>query len=217
MNQENVILKSFKEFIISNRLVEENSIEYLIDDVVGSYIVNIIKQFYSDNENQINFLDDQQEQDSDLDNFIDVIDGYISEFSQMKKKVICEWLLNLKHQIDDMMTEQTSSQKDIYEPRDNFSIVNSEKTEQLETESEIGLLSEMFPNIKIKEIKDALKISQNDKTKAIENLLMHQKKLVTKEDNRFDDISEEEKKKLKEKTLQKYLLAKIYMNIKIFF
>ncbi|RNA28695.1 CUE domain-containing 2 [Brachionus plicatilis] len=209
MELENFILKSFKDLIIENKLVKKDSIELLIDGTIGSYIINTIRQFYAEYEYHRTWLDDNAEQEFDIENFSDIIEEFLPGFYQIEKNVITKWLVNLKQRIDDMASETNVNQKKIIGPCEEVvSAINSnETTREAEFDPEIQILVEMFPDVNIKEISKVFKKSHKDKTEAIEYLIMTKNKINPKEVN--DDLTEEEKNNLKQKTLQKFGLVQV--------
>lgn len=201
MEQNNLILRSFKNFALKNKLVQEDEIELMIDNVLGSYIVNTIIQFYSEYDNHKAWFDDNAEEQFDIENFSEIVEAFMTGFSQIKRNEICKWLVDLKQQIDNIKSETSDKNLKSIEPADDVVTKNHKKT--FDIDPEIKSLAEMFPNLNLKEIKKAFKESHNDKTKTIEHLLIIENKNTTGVIYKDNDLTEEEKKQLKEKTLQK--------------
>jgi hypothetical protein len=66
------ILNSFKNFILKSK-IDSASLEALEDNVVSSYVINAIKQFYEEYENHKAWIDDNVEKSFDIENLVVVV------------------------------------------------------------------------------------------------------------------------------------------------
>jgi hypothetical protein len=208
-----LILETFIEFILSKNLIEKSCIEMTIDDCVGTYIVNTIIQFYDEYENHKIWLDNQTAEKFELDNFVEVIDAYINGFNALKSEEIIRFLIDLKRNIDELDKKMKDASQLVHseivahssEPKIDQCVGNTKKVDPVDPK--IKLLSEMFPEVKIQRVKDVYKQAGKDYERAIELLLNENdgSSIACKdeESDNFENLSEEEKKILKERTIQK--------------
>lgn len=216
-----LILSSFKNFItVDSKLMTQVDFESVIDETIASYIINTIKQFYEDYENHKVWLnkDEAVTRSFDIENFIDIIDAYLVGFNQLKSSSILTWLIKLKQEIDiENSAQQTPS--DLDSARSNPSLLldessnsqESSKTEKTtivdECIGDIKLLMEMFPQLGFKEISKVYKKRKCDYTQTIDELILLQEAFELKsDDNEISNeeiLNEEERKELKERTVQK--------------
>ncbi|CAF0710753.1 unnamed protein product [Brachionus calyciflorus] len=212
------ILNSFKKFVIESNLIEKHDLDCTIDQTIGSYIVNTIKQFYEEYENHKIWLDDNAEEEFDIDNFVEILDAYLNGFSDLSKNSITKWLIQLKNEIDKLQKEQekfenSSSNKSehvLTETQYSDESKTNEKLNDIELNTDTKILVEMFPNVNLKEIEKIYKKSNKNNEKAIEELLLIQNRL----DNeviidRDEELTEEEKRFLKEQTVKKFGMVEI--------
>jgi len=206
-----LILETFIEFIVSKKLIEKSCIEMTIDDCVGTYIVNTINQFYDEYENHKIWLDNQTAEKFELDNFVEVIDAYINGFNELKSEEIIRFLIDLKRNIDELDKKTKDASQLVHseivahssEPKIDQCV--EKKVDPVDPK--IKLLSEMFPEVKIQRVKDVYKQAGKDYERAIELLLNENDggSLACKDEESgdFENLSEEEKRILKERTVQK--------------
>ena len=182
-----------------------------IDDCVGTYIVNTINQFYDEYENHKVWLDNQTAEKFELDNFVEVIDAYINGFNELKSEEIIRFLIDLKRNIDELDKKTKDASQLVHseivahssEPKIDQCV--EKKVDPVDPK--IKLLSEMFPEVKIQRVKDVYKQAGKDYERAIELLLNENDggSLACKDEESgdFENLSEEEKRILKERTVQK--------------
>ena len=220
MNDEkasHLILNNFLEFVVNKNLIKKSEIEATIDESVGSYIVNTIKQFYEEYEIHKIWLDNKAANENfELDSFVEVIEAYLNGFNTLKSSEIIKWLIELKNNIDElekMDKEPPKTNKATNAECSNEEIINredkmckSEKSSIENSDPNIKLLSEIFPDLELMRIKDVYQQTSKNYEKAVE-LLLDEKpgaSFALKQDS--DDLgtlTEEEKKLLKERTVQK--------------
>ena len=99
MNEDSLILESFSNFVIKNKLIESSDFEATIDEVIGSYVVNTIKQLFEEYENHKIWLDDNAAEEFDIESFVEIIDAYLCGFNTLEKNDIVHWLIDLKNYI----------------------------------------------------------------------------------------------------------------------
>jgi hypothetical protein len=206
-----LILETFIEFIVSKKLIEKSCIEMTIDDCVGTYIVNTINQFYDEYENHKIWLDNQTAEKFELDNFVEVIDAYINGFNELKSEEIIRFLIDLKRNIDELDKKTKDASRLVHSEIEAHS--SEPKIDQYvekkvdPVDPKIKLLSEMFPEVKIQRVKDVYKQAGKDYERAIELLFNENDggSLASKDEESgdFENLSEEEKRILKERTVQK--------------
>jgi len=206
-----LILETFIEFIVSKKLIEKSCIEMTIDDCVGTYIVNTINQFYDEYENHKIWLDNQTAEKFELDNFVEVIDAYINGFNELKSEEIIRFLIDLKRNIDELDNKTKDASQlghsEIVAHSSESKIDQCVEKKVDPVDPKIKLLSEMFPEVKIQRVKDVYKQAGKDYERAIELLLNENDggSLACKDEESgdFENLSEEEKRILKERTVQK--------------
>jgi len=225
------------ELILSSflKLIEENNLnkDELADEIISSYVVNTINQFYEEYECHKIWLDHvEAESILDVENFVEIIDAYFSGFSQINKKDIVAWLINMKKEIE-ASCKQTSlnenRERNLYTEKDDERLEDNLKKENSHAKSStnkkstiknkdepndpnINLLIEMFPSIDLTDIKKAYKRCQQNYEKSIDELLCLQNGSIIKKDEIIEeivsknqlDLTEEERQALKEKTVQKF-------------
>jgi hypothetical protein len=228
-NKKNeLILASFLKLVDENNLNKDE----LADEIISSYVVNTINQFYEEYESHKIWLDVvEAESILDVDNFVEIIDAYLSGFSQISKKDIVTWLINMKREIEDICEQEShqehkeeltlenkdensvdTSQKDNNQAKSPNNKKPSTKHKEEQNDPNVMLLIEMFPSIDFTEIKKAYKRCQKNYEKSIDELLIVQNSSIIKKDKIVEevvcknqlDLTEEERQSLKEKTVQKY-------------
>lgn len=217
MNEDSIILESFSSFVIKNKLIESSDFEATIDEVIGSYVVNTIKQLFEEYENHKIWLDDNAAEEFDIESFVEIIDAYLCGFNTLEKNDIVHWLIDLKNFIDsekqhelevsDKTETDENLSKEIAQDSDKKVKPKDKKIDA--NDPNIELLTEMFPSVSINEIKKLYKKVNKSYEKAVDELLILQNSgSVLSEDSDEDleaenELNEEERKLLKEKTLQK--------------
>lgn len=214
-DSNSLILDNFIEFIVNKELIEKTNVALTIDEYVGAYIVNTIKQFYEEYENHKIWLDNKSAEEFELENFLEVINAYINGFASLNTEDIIKWLIDLKKKIDD----SDSRIKEITQPKvadaEDFCKSKTAKDSHSpdktmikldQSDPNIKLLCEMFPDVKKKRINDVYKQAGKFYERAIELLLNENDGCSVKckgDEDDFVNLSEEEKKLLKERTVQK--------------
>lgn len=217
MNEDSLILESFSNFVIKNKLIESSDFEATIDEVIGSYVVNTIKQLFEEYENHKIWLDDNAAEEFDIESFVEIIDAYLCGFNTLEKNDIVHWLIDLKNYIDSEKQNELEA-SDKTETDENLSIEIAQDSDKKvkpkdkkidANDPNIELLTEMFPSVSINEINKLYKKVNKSYEKAVDELLILQNTgSVLSEDSDEDleaknELNEEERKLLKEKTLQK--------------
>lgn len=217
MNEDSLILESFSSFVIKNKLIESSDFEATIDEVIGSYVVNTIKQLFEEYENHKIWLDDNAAEEFDIESFVEIIDAYLCGFNTLEKNDIVHWLIDLKNYIDSEKQNELEA-SDKTETDENLSIEIAQDSDKKvkpkdkkidANDPNIELLTEMFPSVSINEINKLYKKVNKSYEKAVDELLILQNTgSVLSEDSDEDleaknELNEEERKLLKEKTLQK--------------
>lgn len=217
MNEDSIILESFSSFVIKNKLIESSDFEATIDEVIGSYVVNTIKQLFEEYENHKIWLDDNAAEEFDIESFVEIIDAYLCGFNTLEKNDIVHWLIDLKNYIDSEKQNELEA-SDKTETDENLSIEIAQDSDKKvkpkdkkidANDPNIELLTEMFPSVSINEINKLYKKVNKSYEKAVDELLILQNTgSVLSEDSDEDleaknELNEEERKLLKEKTLQK--------------
>ena len=217
MNEDSIILESFSSFVIKNKLIESSDFEATIDEVIGSYVVNTIKQLFEEYENHKIWLDDNAAEEFDIESFVEIIDAYLCGFNTLEKNDIVHWLIDLKNYIDSEKQNELEA-SDKTETDGNLSIEIAQDSDKKvkpkdkkidANDPNIELLTEMFPSVSINEINKLYKKVNKSYEKAVDELLILQNTgSVLSEDSDEDleaknELNEEERKLLKEKTLQK--------------
>jgi hypothetical protein len=201
---DELILKSFTCFVENSSHFKGNSDctnEFLNDEIVRSYIVNSIKQFYDEYDcHKIWLHDDDQVafdlEDIEMDSFIEVIDAYFNGFMQINQNEIVNWLIALKKEINERnkinqstiksSPEKSNSKNDKQQQQgnnngendDNELKVKSVTLEDLEIQQlrkidqNINLLIEMFPHLKLNQVVNTYKRRNKDYEKTIDDLLV---------------------------------------------
>ena len=221
---DKLIFDSFSGFILDKKLIEPADLEYLIDDTVNAYILNAIKQVFDDYENHKCWLDDAAAalaENFDLESFLEVIDAYVPGFSsQLNANTIMTWLIKLKKEIDEneKQRSRTHNYRSLVQASSSDQEATSSQTErnleivvQIEDEN-LKTLADMFPELEFKEVEKVYKKCGLNYEKAIDELLMNEKVIVVDDDN----LTEKERKELKEKTLKRFdfFVLKFKENIK---
>jgi len=230
-----LILSSFLKLIDENNL-DKNE---LADEIISSYVINTINQFYEEYENHKIWLDEvDAESILDVENFVEIIDAYLSGFSQINKKDIVAWLINTKKEIEadckqisinkNNQQENTQRLEDNSQNGKNHAKLSNDKKMTSKQKDEphdpnIQLLIEMFPTIDLSEIKKTYKRCQKNYENSIDELLCVHNGSIIKKDEIIEevvcknqlDLTDEERQALKEKTVEKYNFA--LFNLKYFF
>ena len=220
-NSNSLILEKFVEFVVDKNLIDKASIEMTIDESVGTYIVNTIKQLYEEYESHKIWLDNKTAENFDLENFVEIIDAYLNGFNTLANKEIIEWLVALKKemgQLENIKEEnmqasnaiavECCSSQNISESETKQDNQKKQKNMPEINDPNVKLLGEMFPNIDMERIGKIYKKLNSNYEAAIEFLLNEDANPITCKDNGngFDtklELTEEEKKLLKEKTVKK--------------
>lgn len=226
---EELIIQSFKTFI-TNSSVDSSCLDMLSDAIVSSYVVNTIKQFYEEYENHKIWIDNNIEEAFDLESFIEIIDAYFDGFKDLNLNDIIVWLIELKHQLDALnKSENDIIEKNASEIENNEAQVeetkNIVKNKKKQSKNKLPLanpdienLCEMFPSFSFKKVTRIYKNNSHDYNHTLDELLTtdtlsnddsidegeETKKCITKY-----DLTEDEKRIIKEKTVEKYGYVKV--------
>jgi hypothetical protein len=218
MIEDSIILESFSNFVIENELIDRSDLEATIDEVIGSYVVNTIKQLFEEYENHKIWLDDKAAEEFDIESFVEIIDAYLCGFNTLEKNDIVHWLIQLKNDIDSQKQHEKEISETLNKTEEDLSIeiiqdkdkkIKSKENKIDPNDPNIKLLIEMFPSVSLNEINKLYKKVNKDYEKAIDELLILQNtgSIVSEESDENEDekreLDEEERKILKEKTLQK--------------
>lgn len=209
MDQNELIVKSFSNFMINSNLHDSESIsDILSDEIISQYICNTIKQLFDQYEAENKWLDYKLEESLEIENFIEVIDAYITGFDTLNQTDIINWLSQLKQDLDQTKTKQSKEEEKTLEdesPKSEDKPLTT--TSCVNFDSNVILLSEMFPKLSLKEINSVYKKTQSSYEHSIDELL----RLQELEENtiRNVELSEEDKKLLKERTVQKFGLVEV--------
>jgi hypothetical protein len=207
-SDEKLILDSFSRFVTEQKLIEPADLEYLIDDTIGAYIVNAIRNFYAEYENHKAWLDEDSVdlvEDLDLDSFAEIIDAYLVGFSSLDISVIFNWLIKLKKEIE-ASTEppQKEAEEEVAQnsEQEKAAVEASSESCLLDEDQHFGLLLDMFPEVDRKEIAKCYQKFDRNHEKCIDELLMREDCVIIDDDK----LTEKERRELKEKTLQRWKL-----------
>ena len=221
---DKLILDKFIEFVVHHKLIDKASVAMTIDEVIGTYIVNTIKQLYEEYESHKIWLDDKTAEDFETESFVEIIDAYLNGFNTLSSEDIVRWLVDLKKEIDQLENKKETSVSE-KEREDNDATSNArslndhtskdkkkpiedklkkEKSfdELLLNDPNIKLLSEIFPDMDTLKIADIYKKVNKNYEQAIELLLNEDAAAIVCKDTGLE-LTEEEKKILKEKTVKK--------------
>jgi hypothetical protein len=219
-NIENeIILKSFSKFVTGSNLLEDDYLrEILADEVFSMYIINTIKQLFQQYDNEKKWIDKKLEDAFEIENFIDIIDAYLSGFRDLDQTQIVSWLTELKKSVDQIKSTNNESSSQISSQEGASSTVNqcekqesstdAKPVENFKYEPNVMALSEMFPKMSLKEINLIYKKTNKNYEKSIDELLIIKDGSIVNDSSDEDtliklELNEEEKKALKEKTVQK--------------
>ena len=221
---DKLIVDSFLDFVNSLNLFDDHgstSSMLLEDDSIRSYIQNAVKQFYEEYENHHVWLANSDDDkfdlaDIEIDSFIEIIDAYFSGFRDLKHDDIFNWLRRLRKQALDeskkkpveSKTKTNQSDKESANNADDGEKLNDTKSlkqskvldiEKLKSEDpNVNLLIEMFPDLSVEKIVSSYKKANRSYDKTIDDLL-----ILANSYQDDSDLSESERKLLKEKTVQK--------------
>ena len=219
------ILNSFKNFILKSK-IDSASLEALEDNVVSSYVINAIKQFYEEYENHKAWIDDNVEKSFDIENFIEIIDAYFEGFSELNEALVIIWLVELKRNIDNEVNTETKFTENekiglsgclkelkIEETKNTPKNKKIKKNKSLVAENpDIQNLCEMFPLVSVKNVFLVYKKNNNDYNRALDELLENKDNLIDISSDDSDteiqikskyDMTDEEKQFIKEKTVER--------------
>lgn len=206
-NSDRVILQSFQAFVVEQQLVSQSDIEELLDETISAYVINTIKQFYSEYENHKLWLDEVSSVASiDLSSFIEIIDAYVCGFSAIQSDSIIEWLIKLKKQTSTknpcVKSIQVDSNETKLSPNKKQDVGKGceKPVPKVEVDPNLALLFDMFPELDKKEIEKVYIKCDRNHEKSIDELLSRHNIIYLDEK---DDLTEEEKRALKEKTLER--------------
>ena len=185
------ILNSFKNFILKSK-IDSASLEALEDNVVSSYVINAIKQFYEEYENHKAWIDDNVEKSFDIENFIEIIDAYFEGFSELNEALVIIWLVELKRNIDNEVNTETKFTENekiglsgclkelkIEETKNTPKHKKIKKNKSLVAENpDIQNLCEMFPLVSVKNVFLVYKKNNNDYNRALDELLENKDNLI---------------------------------------
>ena len=216
---EDLILDSFKKFI-GQSPIDNVHLDMLSDEVVVMYVTTSIKQFYEEYENQKFWIDEKIEEAFDLENFVEIIDAYFDGFRDLEQKEIVSWLTKLKKDINYSLSIKTVNpmqDQEIIKSVEEISLnesnpkVNPSNKKQHFSNPDIENLSDMFPLINPRKISKIYKRLGNDYNRSIDELLMLAENDSSGGENeellqRKQELNEEERRILKERTVEKYHL-----------
>lgn len=198
-----IILKTFSEFVIGTKLLDTESLnDILNDEIIALYIINTINQFFEQYDNEQKWLDSNSiEEAFEIENFIEIIDAYLSGFSQLNQSDIIKWLTQLKQ-----LLEEASTKTEIIETKNE--IVEKELTTKNEPVTVIDYnenvisLNEIFPTLSLKEINTIYKKTNQNYDKTIDELLIIQNASIVDSSDDEEITTDEDRRLLKEKTVK---------------
>jgi hypothetical protein len=219
-NEEKMILDSFIQFLLAHNLKSElssNEENQFDDNILASYVINMIKQFYEEYESSRMWLDEKKAQNFEIENFKEIMDAYISDFKLINDNDIIEWLIELKKRLDDLAriskisSNKLKSEEKITkdETIETNNLLNDNNSNELKYDKNMQLLIEMFPNLNAKDIGQVYNKTNQNYEKAIDNLLIMDKACLILDSKQESyecescDLTQEEKKLLKERTVRK--------------
>jgi hypothetical protein len=215
--KDQLILASFSDFVIDHDLIDRNDLDQFLDDTIGAYIINAIKQLFEEYESHKIWLDEPSArnlaEDFDIENFIEIIDAYLTGFSTLHSNEIISWLIKLKKKLDtefktknvreiiEQSVKKELEKEPIFECVEESQLKMNSKIEALlEKDEHLRVLVDMFPEFEFKEINKIYKKCNKNYEKAIDELLMLENVIRTND----YELTEEEKQELKEKTVQRF-------------
>ncbi len=204
-SDEKLILGSFSQFAIEQKLIEPADLEFLLDETIAAYIVSAIQNFYAEYETHRVWLDETSvnlAEDFDLDSFAEIMDAYLVGFSSLDMALILNWLVKLKKEIDGLKKTEPAKGETVQvtiQEKANVSTSDTPETGLFENDDNFRLLTDMFPEIDEKEIAKVYKKFNRNQEKCIDELLMREDFVIIDDDK----LSEKERQELKEKTLQR--------------
>lgn len=218
---DETILSSFKKFIKFQ--INSTSLDALDDEIMCSYVINAIKQFYEEYENHKAWIDDNVEESFDMENFIEIIDAYFEGFRELDEAIIIVWLVELKRSLDNKVNIEEKSYENkksqLSECLEEITLQETEvNTKNVKKKNnlpsvlpDIQNLCEMFPSFCEKNITKVYKKYKHDYNRTLDELLECKDNLIDISSDDSDneqlrlknDMTDEEKKIIKEKTVQK--------------
>lgn len=222
-NEDNdqIILESFRDFVVDKtKLLKSFEYHEMIDSSIGAYIVNAIKQFYADYENHKVWLNQDKaisESFNEIDSFVEVISAYLIGFEQIENSRILEWLIELKNQIDRLgqlddiesttIGSSNSQSSNIIENTKKKTNKKSACFDEPFVDENLQQLVEIFPQFSINDINKVYKKNHKNYEATIEELVLMEDVSVVKSSEevvcRNNDLSEEDKRILKERIVHK--------------
>jgi hypothetical protein len=220
--QNSLIIDSFQEFVVENELISKNDLPLLFDDIISSYIINTIKQLYEEYESHKIWLDCAIEETFDIENFIEIIDEYISGFMYIDRSKVVTWLKKLKQNINELATtkendddnnsfnKRNESSNDTLITRKDDSLLKSSNQDNDQKNQpknlDLQLLCDIFPSLSLTIISKSYKKANSDYNKAIDELLMIQTESQNEQSKNNEEtikLSKEQQKLIKEYTVKK--------------
>lgn len=204
-NHYDEILKSFKDFVINQcQLITQSDFDSSVDEIIASYIVNTIRQFYDEYETHSIWLDNQSAENLDLEPFIEIINEYLCGFDQVDSKSITKWLISLKCIINPQPVKTVPKEETVQSPTAPKPVEQkSNKKIDHNQDANLQTLIEMFPQLELGKIKRIFKKSNYDYDRTVDELLMNQTSSSDSDTESQAQVSEQEKEQLKKRIIQK--------------
>lgn len=221
-----IILDSFRDLVIEQaKILSITEFEQMIDETIGVYITNTVKQFYQDYEKHSFWLNQNEavsQSLTEIGSFVEVIDAYLDGFQKIENCVILDWLIELKSKINCQEEEKScpiaeekqdfslsDKNSSLSKKDDNFMKMNNafaKKDLEESLNDDIRQLTEIFPQFSLKNIKKIYKKNHNDYEATIDGLIMIENDssdISEEEVYRKNDLSEEDRQLMKERIVQK--------------
>ncbi len=218
-NSGELIIEQFQKLLI-NSPVDSSSLELLSDENVKSYVVSTITQLFEEYEDHKLWIDNDIESAFDVETFIEILDAYFEGIRDIHKKRLLEWLIQLKKDIDSSALIKKEANFETLAEYDKEVLtqlpdVADEKCEKKTSKKvikqanpDIENLLEMFPSMSLNTIEKFYKNYGYDYDRTLDNILLSYDKLANTDrnddtKNRDHELTEEEKRKIKEETVKR--------------
>ncbi|KAM5140834.1 CUE domain-containing protein 2 isoform 1-T3 [Mantella aurantiaca] len=205
MSLEKIIRDTLTSFIQSHILDADLS---AMDEVFFSYVTGVLEELGSQ---------ESSEDDFEMETFIEMLEGYIPGFSEIRSDKVYEMMFELSGRLSEARNKENDSpkpsteisdvvQESDYQSKRQAQSEGAEAQENVELKKNVDVLLEMFPCCSLRQAENVLSMAKGNLEDAVQ--------IIVESEGQLDNASDPQelqkapkKEDLKDFILQKYMLV----------